>query len=85
MSYVYILLLRNKRIYTGYTKNIKRRIKEHKNKKVKSTKNLIPLKLVLCEIYHLDSDARRREKFLKTTEGKRLLKKQIRDSLLKNA
>ena len=34
------------------------------------------------EAYGLESDARRRERFLKTTEGKRLLKQQIRDILI---
>jgi hypothetical protein len=35
----------------------------------------------LQEAYLLESDARRRERFLKSTEGKRLLRQQIRDVL----
>ena len=37
------------------------------------------LELIHCEAYALETDARRREKYLKTTEGKRFLRQQIRD------
>ena len=63
------------------TSNLKIRIKEHKLGKVKSTKNKKPL-LIFYEAYLLKSDAMRREKFLKTTEGRKLLKKQLRDYLI---
>ena len=81
MSYIYILLLNNGLIYTGYTKDLKRRVSEHKQGKVKSTRRRQPVKLVLYEAYCKDSDARRREKFLKTSQGKKLLKLQIKDTL----
>jgi putative endonuclease len=83
MNYVYILKLRDKRLYTGFCNNLKRRLREHQNGKVRSTKNLRPIRLLHCELYKLKSDALRREKFLKTTEGKRYLRKQIRDLLIK--
>jgi len=83
MYYVYILLLNNGKLYTGTTGNLKRRLKEHIAGKVKSTRNKRPLKLIHYEGYALKSDAVRREKFLKTTEGKRLLKQQLRDLLSK--
>jgi len=79
--YVYILLLANKQLYTGFTAELDRRIKEHKDGKVKSAERRRPLELIHVERYCLESDARRREKFLKTTEGKRLLRQQIRDLL----
>ena len=81
MKYVYILLLGNSQLYTGSTLNLKRRIKEHKRKKVKSTAKRQPVVLVYYEAYILSSDANRREKFLKTTEGKRLLRQQLKDIL----
>ncbi len=81
--YVYILLLSNKQLYTGFTSNLKVRLQKHKLGHVKSTKNRRPLKIVHYEAYLLESDARRREKYLKTTEGKRFLKQQIRDMLTK--
>ncbi|OFZ58437.1 MAG: excinuclease ABC subunit C [Bacteroidetes bacterium RIFCSPHIGHO2_02_FULL_44_7] len=81
MYYVYLLQLSNGNIYTGSTGDLKRRILEHKNGNVISTRHNRPVKLILYEAYLLKSDAQRREKYLKTTEGKRLLKQQIRDFL----
>ncbi len=81
MFYVYILYLTNNRFYTGFTSDLKRRIQEHKLRKVKYTKSKLPFKLVHYEAYYLESDARRREKYLKTAEGKKFLKQQIRDLL----
>lgn len=83
MHYVYILLLNNKNLYKGTTENLKRRIKEHNSGKVESTKHKRPIKLIHYETYLLKSDAERRERFLKTTEGRKFLKQQIRDILNK--
>ena len=79
MHYVYFLKLINGDIYKGSTNDLKRRISEHKLGKVVSTKNCRPILLIGYETYLLKSDAERREKFLKTTEGFRLLKQQYRD------
>ncbi|PIS40833.1 MAG: hypothetical protein COT26_01210 [Candidatus Kerfeldbacteria bacterium CG08_land_8_20_14_0_20_43_14] len=79
--FVYILLLSNKRLYTGFTGNLNERLIQHQNDEVKSTAHRRALKLIHYEVYLKESDARRRGKFLKTTEGKRLLKMQIRDLL----
>jgi len=81
MYFVYILLLANKTLYTGSTADIQKRINDHCNGRVKSTRHKRPVKLLHQEGYILKSDAQRRERFLKTTEGKRLLKQQIRDIL----
>jgi putative endonuclease len=79
MFYVYILLLRNNDLYKGFTNDLKNRIKEHDQGKVKATRNYRPISLVGYEGYLCKADAQRREKFLKTTEGRRLLKRQYRD------
>ncbi len=71
-------------LYKGITSDLKRRISEHKNGKVISTKHKRPVKLIHYEAYLLKSDAERRERFLKTTEGRRLLKQQIKDILTNN-
>lgn len=69
-----------KLIYWG-TGDIRRRyLKEHKKGLVQSTKGKSPL-LIHYEAYQLKSDAIRREKFLKTTDGKKLFRKQVRDLL----
>ena len=82
MYYIYILKLNNGQLYTGFTSDLKRRILEHQNGNVDSTKHKRPIKLIHYEAYLKKSDAERREKFLKTTEGKRLLRMQIKDMLI---
>lgn len=79
MFYVYFILLDNGDIYKGFTKDLKRRWKEHVRGNVSSTQRYLQKKLIGYEAYCLESDARRRESFLKTTEGRRLLKQQYRD------
>ena len=74
MFYVYFILLDNGDIYKGYASDLKRRWNEHKNGKVKSTSKYNNKKLIGYEAYLLKTDAQRREKFLKTTEGRRFLK-----------
>ena len=81
MTYVYFLKLSNGDIYKGLTEDIKRRFSEHEEGKVDSTKNYRPLSMIGYEAYQKKSDALRREEFLKTTEGRRLLKCQYRDIL----
>lgn len=81
MYYVYILKLNNLQLYTGYTSDLKRRMAEHQQGKCAFTSDRLPVELIHYEAYSLESDARRREKFLKTTEGKELLRRQIRDLL----
>ena len=80
--YVYILAMADGQLYTGSTTDLNRRMDEHHTGKVRSTCHRRPLELIHCEAYALESDARRREQFLKTTEGKRLLRQQIRDCLI---
>ena len=82
MYYVYFLFLNNQKIYKGFTVDLKRRIEEHRKDNVASTRNKDPI-LIHYEAYLLKTDAERREKFLKTTEGRRLLKQQLKDLLNK--
>lgn len=83
MIYVYFILLSNSDIYKGSTNNLKRRIIEHMDGKVESTRNYRPVKLIGYEAYCLKSDAQRRERFLKTTDGRKLFRQQYRDVLKK--
>ena len=83
MFYVYILFSRkDKKFYIGFTNNLKRRIKEHYDGLVISTSRRRPLILVMYEAYILESDARARERFFKTTKGKMQLRKQLNNFLL---
>jgi putative endonuclease len=82
MYYVYILQsLKDKKLYIGYTTDLKRRIKEHKYGGSESTKKRLPFRLVFYEAFILEKDAKRREKYFKTTKGKRSLKLMLADSL----
>ncbi|MFC1756536.1 GIY-YIG nuclease family protein [Patescibacteria group bacterium] len=82
MFYVYILYsLSDKKFYIGYTNNIERRMSEHKSGKVASTANRKNLKLIFYEAYFSKQDAERREKYFKTTKGKKVLKQMLRESL----
>jgi len=76
--YVYILLsLKDYQFYTGTTKNLDRRVKEHVNGRNISTKYRRPLKLIYYEAYLLKEDADAREKYLKTSMGRRVIRKQL--------
>lgn len=85
MHYLYILQsLKDSNFYTGITNNLKRRIKEHNNGKNISTKGRRPFKLIYCECYLLKKDVENREKYLKTSMGKRVIKKQLSEYIKTN-
>lgn len=67
--------------YVGYTENIKRRLKEHNSGLNQSTKSKKPWKLIFFEGYLDKKDAQRREKYLKTSQGMRLLKRMLKEYL----
>ena len=69
-------------LYHGFTTNIEKRIIDHNKGNTISTSKRRPLKLVFCEFYINREDALRREKYLKTTQGKRMLKLMLRDTLI---
>ena len=82
MFYVYILKSKySGKIYTGFSKNLKNRIKKHLNKGVHTTQRMGEIELVFYEAYKSEKDARRREIYLKTTKGKKTLKLMLKYSL----
>lgn len=75
MWQVYVLKsLINGRFYTGSTNNLERRLKEHNSGYSKYTRSTSPYELIYKEVYSTRLEARRRELFLKTGKGRRLLK-----------
>ena len=83
MYYVYILIsLKDRKFYVGSTEDLIRRINEHKNGKVKSTKNRLPIKLVCYEAYNFKEEMLAREKFLKSSDGRKGLRKRLTRSLI---
>ena len=78
MYYVYVLQCADGRLYTGYSANLKERLRAHKNGEVFVTKGLRPVSLIFYEAFIHQQDAKRREKYLQTTAGKKALKLMLR-------
>jgi putative endonuclease len=82
MFYVYYLESEKfDEYYVGSTNDLKRRFKEHNQGLNFSTKKYKPWKLVYYEAGLNNDDARRREKYLKTGQGRRMLKARIKEYL----
>jgi len=78
MYYVYILLNDAKtRTYTGVAEDVDRRLKEHNAGRVVSSKPYRPYKIVHSEPYKTLVEARKKEKFYKSTTGRRSIKEII--------
>jgi putative endonuclease len=64
--YVYILLCFDGSFYTGYTKNLEERTKQHENGKgAKYTKSHRPQKIAYIEIFGSRTNAMKRERAIK--------------------
>ncbi len=77
MYYVYLIQSKSDfSTYIGYTSELKDRLKEHNQGKVRSTKSKIPYILIYYESYINKTDARKREIQLKKNswEKERLFK-----------
>jgi putative endonuclease len=62
-------------LYTGYTTDVMQRLGQHNEGLTKSTKNRGPWKLVHCEEFATRAEAMRREKFLKSGQGRKELRR----------
>ncbi len=83
--YVYILKsLKKDFLYVGLTENLKRRFKEHNNQEELSTKHFAPFDIIHYEAYKNKKDAEKRERYLKTTKGKTVLRYMLKNHLTKN-
>lgn len=65
MHFVYILKLNNGQLYIGFTRDLKKRLKEHESGKVFSTKKYLPIELIYYECYSAFLDAKNRESKIK--------------------
>lgn len=81
MFYVYCLQSEKEKeeLYFGFSNNLKARLGEHNSGHNFSTKRYMPWKLIYYEACLLESDARRRERYLKTNIGRRMFKKRLKD------
>jgi putative endonuclease len=76
MRYFLYLLKSNtaNKSYVGITNNLKRRLSEHNSGKHFYTKRYCPWKMIYNEEYDSLIEARAREKYLKSSSGRRFLK-----------
>jgi putative endonuclease len=78
MHYVYILFSKKDgKLYVGRTDNIEKRLTEHSEGRVRSTKNRRPLKLIYFEAFFLKKSAIKQEALYKKGQGRRILKKRL--------
>lgn len=81
--YVYILKsLIDKKLYTGITNNLSRRLTEHNQGNNFSTKGRRPFMLIYCEAYRNRKDAENREKFLKSGWGRQYITRVLKNYFL---
>ena len=79
MFYVYVLRSRkDKKLYIGYSENLKLRFEQHQKGLVESTFERRPFDIVYYEASLSKKDALHREKYLKTTYGGRYIKKRLK-------
>ena len=82
MYYVYVLFeSETQRKYVGYTSNLKRRIEDHLEGLGCKTTSSGKWRLVYYEAYLSESDARRRERRLKSGNARQQLFKRIASSI----
>jgi len=82
MYYVYVIRSqKDKHFYVGFTSDLNRRLKRHNDGLVESTRPRKPFDLVYYEACVNKQDAIRREKYLKSTYGKRYIRNRISNYL----
>ena len=80
MYYIYVLQsIKDNKLYSGYTDNLRRRLEDHNKGKVESTKFRRPFKLIYYEAYLHQQDATVREKYFKTQWGRNHLRKTLKN------
>jgi putative endonuclease len=80
--YTYVLRsIVNGSYYVGFTHDLRKRVAEHNKGLNQSTRPLKPWEVLYYEAHRNEQDARRREKYLKTSSGKQALRNMIREQL----
>jgi putative endonuclease len=84
MYYTYVLKSKkNGRLYTGYTNDLRKRFKEHNDKRSTYTKGRAPYELIYYEACIDQGDARARELYLKAGKGKKYIKSRLKRFLFR--
>ncbi len=80
MYYVYILECETTgSLYKGFTRDLKKRLKQHNDGDNPSTKNKGPWKIIHYEAFANKEDALDRERFLKSGWGRKHLQKILKN------
>lgn len=85
--YVYVLesIGFQNELYIGFTTNLRVRLTQHNNGLNLSTKRYAPWRIIYSEACCDKLDAQRREKYLKTSQGRRLLRRRLKEYFYKKA
>ncbi len=80
--FVYVIQFdKNKKMYKGYTKNLKLRLEQHQKGLDEYTRDKGPFKLIYFEGCLNQQDATHREKYFKTYLGRMFLKNRLKSYL----
>lgn len=80
--FYYVCILKSqidKKLYIGFTEDLKARFKKHNDGLVLATNPRRPFELIFYEAYRNKYDALRREKYFKTSKGKTSLKTMLKE------
>ena len=78
MYFVYVLKSKkDEKLYCGFTENLERRINEHNNREVPSTKSRAPFELIYFENTGNITEARKRERYFKSGFGRKYIKNKV--------
>ncbi len=80
--YIYVLLSEaDFGLYIGFTTDLRRRLTEHSKGRVTSTKIRTPFLLIHYEYFINPTDAKAREKYLKSGYGRKNLKEMLKRTI----
>ena len=78
MFYTYIIQSKkDNSLYTGFTRDLRKRVKRHNLGKEGYTKNKIPWKLIFYTAFKTQKKATEFEKYLKSGSGKEFIRRRI--------
>lgn len=82
LYWVYVLQSKKDgKLYTGFTRNIDKRLQEHQQGKSKATAPRGPFQVIYLEACTYRADALRREHYFKQTGGRIYLSKRLKEYL----
>jgi len=81
LQFYYVYILRSKKDggwYIGFTRDLRKRFKEHTRGESTHTKGRGPFELIYYEAYRNNEDARSREKQIKSGQGRAYLRQRMK-------